>query len=58
MISQVENALYRAILIRRYVNFESPRQIAKEMGYAERWLRTLNGQALDEVARLLGLADE
>ena len=51
-IEKIEQADYWQILTLRYQKYESWENIAKTLGYTERWIFTLHGRALQEFQRV------
>lgn len=51
-IEQVENPIYRTLLIKRYLNFKTWEKIAEEMNYSYMHITRLHGKALQEVKML------
>lgn len=47
IINKIDNTSYRTLLIARYINCKTWEQIAEDMGYSDKWVRTsLHGRAL------------
>lgn len=53
VIDSVEDKDRAEILYRHYIGGENLVAIAVEMHYTDRWITTLHGRALDDVARIL-----
>ena len=49
VINEVENTLYRALLVAYYVNCKTWEDVALEMGYAIRHIHRIHGAALQKV---------
>lgn len=51
-IGRLEDTRYVEILLRRYVQMQELKDIARDMNYNYDWVRTLHGHALVEFARV------
>ena len=49
VIDMVDNSLYRAVLIARYINCDTWECIAERFNYDLRWIYRLHGKALKEI---------
>ena len=53
-INRVDNPLLRALLLARYVNMKTWEQIAEELDYSDKWVRTkLHSKALQMIKNVL-----
>ena len=57
VIAQVPDSSLRALLVRRYMNFEKWEVIAVCLNYSRRQVTRRHGQALKEVSRILAEQD-
>lgn len=57
VIAQVSDSSLRALLVRRYMNFEKWEVIAVYLNYSRRQVTRRHGQALKEVSRILAEQD-
>jgi len=52
-INQLGNEEYRMILKKRHISFNTWAQIARDLGYTARWVRTLHTRAIEDLDRIL-----
>lgn len=50
-INQIDDLLYREILIRKYISGETYEEIAEKTGMSTRWIYKLMGRALNEIEK-------
>jgi DNA-directed RNA polymerase specialized sigma24 family protein len=57
-INSVDNPLYKALLIRRYINGETNEEISKNMNYEERHVRRLLKKSIESINMSLNVRND